>query len=94
MSGKITEVTEMEESSVTDDMPAHEGRCSSGKQAFARYGEALQRLQEIESARSKGGWRGSVYSFQGCGQFHLTGRQFTLVRRKGRGKSRHGLVGK
>jgi hypothetical protein len=73
--------------------PQYEERCSSGKQAFSRYGDALQRLQAIEAGRSKGGWRGSVYSCESRGRFHVTGRQFSLRRKKGRGKSRRGTVG-
>ena len=85
---------------MSSNSPPSEGSeaCSKGKQAFSSYGEALYgealfRLQAIEAERSKGGWQGSVYTCESCGRFHITGRQFTIWRKKGRGKSRRGLAG-
>jgi hypothetical protein len=65
---------------------------STGKRAFARYGEALAHLEGIERDVENGRMRGSIYTCVECGQFHVTSRLFTVWRKKGRGKSRRNLV--
>jgi len=67
-------------------------RCSSGKRPYATYARALERLQDLEREREKGGWQGRVYTCDSCGAFHISRRMFDVWRRKGRGRTRRNVV--
>jgi hypothetical protein len=62
------------------------------KKRFATYQDALTefaRLEELGVLRTD---RASIYSCSDCEGWHLSSRRFTLVKPKGRGKRRRGLL--
>jgi hypothetical protein len=65
-------------------------QCRSGKKGHTSYAEALAHLEDLE--RSKAIKRGSVYQCEKCTAFHVSARQFTVYKKKGRGKARSGVV--
>jgi hypothetical protein len=65
----------------------------TGKRSYESYAEALTELDALEQGREAAHKRGSVYTCLACEMFHISKRQFTVWRRKGRGKSRRNLVG-
>ena len=71
-----------------------ERRCpETGKRSYETYSEALQALDRLQQGSEAAEKKGSIYTCLSCSQFHITSRQFTVWRRKGRGKSRRNLVG-
>jgi hypothetical protein len=65
----------------------------AGKVGYPTYAEALAKLA-LRQDRAVGVARllGSVYTCPSCEDFHLSSRKFTLVKRKGRGKTRRRLL--
>jgi hypothetical protein len=66
--------------------------CPSGKRRFTTYGAGLAALEDLDARGRLRGPFGSVYQCSRCEGFHISSRRFTLVRRKGRGKARRGLL--
>jgi hypothetical protein len=66
-------------------------RCSSGKRGYPSYGEALEALIELEERSPRPGI-GSVCQCSRCEAWHISSRKFTLAKKRGRGKSRRGLL--
>ncbi len=66
--------------------------CPSGKRAYPSYADALAALVDLEARGQMRGPFGTVYLCPSCEQFHISSRRFTVVKPKGRGKRRRGLV--
>jgi hypothetical protein len=67
--------------------------CTTRKRTFESYGAALASLDDRATTDLLDGRpTGSIYTCPNCGFFHVTKRLFTVDRRKGRGKSRRGIV--
>jgi hypothetical protein len=73
----------------------------TSKVRYLTYGKALAALDKVQDLAKPvdavTGLRpltGSVYSCDACASFHVSSRKFTLAKKRGRGKSRRGLVRK
>jgi hypothetical protein len=66
---------------------------AEGKQGFEQYADAIAYLERKNAKQGKDRMYGEIYSCPSCGNFHVTQRTFTLSKKKGRGKTRRGLVG-
>jgi hypothetical protein len=66
-------------------------RCASGKRGYSDYGSALDALIELEQ-RSGQDFLGSCYQCSKCGAWYISKRRFTIQKRRGRGKSRRGVL--
>lgn len=63
-------------------------RCRrTGRKPYYTYEAALAALVSIDPAGV-----GSVYTCGHCGEYHVSRRMFTLTKKRGRGKSRDGIV--
>jgi hypothetical protein len=63
------------------------------KKPFEWYEDALNHVVFTDQYNGRNPLHGSVYVCPECGDYHVSKRRFTLLkRRKGRGKSRRGLV--
>jgi len=73
----------------------------TSKARYTTYGEALIALDKVQDLAKPvdavTGLRplaGSVYPCDSCTGFHVSTKRFTLAKKRGRGKSRRGLVKK
>ena len=63
------------------------------KEPFEWYEDALNHIERKDVRSGRDRMLGSVYTCPDCGEYHVSGTIFTLrKRRKGRGKTRRGLV--
>jgi hypothetical protein len=68
-------------------------RCPvTGKRSFDTYGEALAAYDELVKEGKLRADQGSIYTCVECGLWHISSKRFTLVRARGRGKTRKRLV--
>jgi hypothetical protein len=65
---------------------------TSGKRQHTSYGDALAALDARVRVGALDPLRSSVYVCRGCGLYHVSSRRFTVVKGKGRGKTRPGVV--
>ena len=66
--------------------------CTSGKHCYESYATGLAALEDLERRGRLRGPFGSVYRCSRCESYHISSRRFTLVKPKGRGKARRGLL--
>jgi hypothetical protein len=62
-------------------------KCPTGKVKHPTYAEALIALGRLADPE-----RGCVYTCQICGEFHVSSRQFFVVKHRGRGGARRGVM--
>jgi hypothetical protein len=63
------------------------------KRSYRTYGEALAELDFRRDAITGIAWLStSAYTCESCDGFHISRKKFTLVKPKGRGKRRRGVV--
>jgi hypothetical protein len=62
------------------------------KKRFATYQDALKEFVRREQKGYLRADRASIYSCPTCESFHISKTRYTLLRRKGRGKTRRKLV--
>jgi hypothetical protein len=67
-------------------------RCTTGKRGHGSYEAALRHLMTLQPDPSLP--FGSIYTCPNCSAFHISSRRFTLMKPRGRGKARRGLVGR
>jgi hypothetical protein len=68
-------------------------RCPiDGKRKHASYVAALAEFDRLVALRGMDPSRASIYECLTCGAWHISSRRFTLVKPRGRGKRRRGIV--
>jgi hypothetical protein len=68
-------------------------RFPGGKLGHQTYGAALEALIALEERFNRpSGAVGSVYQCSRCDEWHISSRKFMLAKKRGREKSRRGLL--
>ena len=66
--------------------------CPSRKRPYATCAAALTALEDLEARARLRGPVGSVYQCSRCEMRHISSRKFTIVKKRGGGKTRRGLL--